>query len=354
MDILVIGAGPTGLTAAVTLTSLGLKCRIVERKNSPSELSRAVGIMPATIDALRELGAAAPFLAEAMPLRKMHILRDERTLVYIDNSGNEFRDRVPLGLPQNRTEGILRDTLAERGVEVEYGVSVTNITTTPDKAAVNFSDNTSASFDWVIAADGIQSAVRQQLKIQYPGIDLPNKWSIADVDLRGNFDPEEIALDLYGGEGEFTLVLPIERRRARIASSTEDALATLRLPIEIANIRRTAAFKISIRQAETYRKHRVLLAGDAAHCHSPVGGKGMNLGMADAIAAASAIANGAVDSYSTSRHEAGESVVKKTELARKLISSSNPLAKSALWLSAHCIASVPPIHRAFMRQWTAV
>ncbi|AWF81425.1 hypothetical protein BTJ40_11670 [Microbulbifer sp. A4B17] len=354
MDILVIGAGPTGLTAATALTSRGLKCRIVERKDSPSELSRAVGIMPATIDALRTLDAADPFLEEAMPLRKIHILRDERTLAYIDNSGNDFRDRVPLGLPQNRTEGILRDILAERGVEVEYGISVTNITTTPDRADVNFSDSSSGSFDWVVAADGIQSATRQQLKIRYPGTDLPNKWSIADVDLKGDFDPEEITLDLYGGEGEFTLILPIERRRARIASSTEDALATLRLPMKIANIRRTAAFKISIRQAETYRKHRVLLAGDAAHCHSPVGGKGMNLGMADAIVAATAIATESVDSYSTSRYEAAESVVRKTELARKLISSSNPLAKSALWLSAHCIASVPPVHRAFMRQWTAV
>jgi 2-polyprenyl-6-methoxyphenol hydroxylase-like FAD-dependent oxidoreductase len=354
MDILVIGAGPTGLTAANALAYKGMNCRIVERKNAPSELSRAVGIMPATIDALGELGAADPLLAEAMPLKKMHILRDERTLVYLDNSGNEFRKRVPLGLPQNRTEGILRDVLSGKGVEVEYGLSVTSISTTQDSALVSFSNNTSDSFDWVIAADGIQSATREQLKIPYPGIDLPSKWSIADVDLAGDFDPEEITLDLYGPNNQFSLILPIEKHRARIASSTEDALSAIKLPLDITNVRRTAAFKISIRQAESYRKGRILLAGDAAHCHSPVGGKGMNLGMADAIAAATAITNGSVDEYSRLRHAAGKAVVKKTELARHLISSANPMAKSLLWLSFKAISSIPAVHRAFMKQWTAI
>ncbi|MFA0813820.1 FAD-dependent oxidoreductase [Microbulbifer epialgicus] len=115
MDILNIGAGPTGLTAAATLASMGVRCRIIEQRTAPSELSRAVGIMPATIDALSSLGVAEAFLAEAMPLKKIHILRNERTLAYLDNSGNDFKSRVPLGLPQNRTEAILRDALLEKG-----------------------------------------------------------------------------------------------------------------------------------------------------------------------------------------------------------------------------------------------
>ncbi|WHI53316.1 NAD(P)/FAD-dependent oxidoreductase [Microbulbifer sp. MLAF003] len=354
MDVLIIGAGPTGLTAATALASKGIICRVVERKSEPSELSRAVGIMPVTIDALKSLGVADAFLAEAMPLRKMHVLRDEKTLVYLDNSGNEYRDRVPLGLPQNRTEGILRDALMDKGVQVEYDLSVTKISTSADKAEVHFSDNTSGEFDWVIAADGIQSTVREQLQIGYPGIDLPGKWSIADVDIVGDFDSEEITLDLYGRDCQFTLILPIEKYRARIASSTEDALGNMRLPLNIGSVRRTGTFQISIRQAETYRKNRVLLAGDAAHCHSPVGGKGMNLGMADAIAAAMSIVYGNVDQYSYTRRKVGASVVKKTEIARYLISSENPLAKSLFWFSAKCISSIPPLHRAFMKQWTSV
>ncbi|BBM03469.1 NAD(P)/FAD-dependent oxidoreductase [Microbulbifer sp. GL-2] len=354
MDILIVGAGPTGLTAATTLASRGIACRIVERKSEPSELSRAVGIMPATIDALKTLGVAEAFLEEAMPLRKMHILRDERTLAYLDNRGNEFKNRVPLGLPQNRTEGILRDALLEKGTKVEYDLSVNTIISTSEKTEVHFSDNTRAEFDWIIAADGIQSSTRKQLQIQYPGIDLPGKWSIADVDLAGDFDPEEITLDLYGRDNQFTLILPIEKRRARIASSTEDALANMKLPLNIGNVRRTGTFQISIRQAETYRKNRILLAGDAAHCHSPVGGKGMNLGMADAVAAATAIVNGNVDQYSEVRRKAGISVVRKTEIARYLISSGNPLAKAFFWLSVKSISSITPLHHAFMKQWISV
>ncbi|MCO1335078.1 FAD-dependent monooxygenase [Microbulbifer sp. OS29] len=354
MDILIAGAGPTGLTAAVALASKGADCRIVELRNGPSELSRAAGILPGTIDALNGLGVADAFLSEATPLRKIHLLRDEKTLAHIDNRETIFRDRVPLGLPQNRTEDILRGVLSGRGLKVEYGLSAANITTTPDKADVNFSDGSSDSFDWVIAADGIQPVIRQQLKIQYPGIDLPTRWSIADVDLNGSFDPEEVTLDLYGSNGQFTLILPIEKRRARIASSAENALSAMRLPLEVAGIRKEAAFKISIRQAQTYRKNRVLLAGNAAHCHSPVGGKGMNLGMADAIAAAASVLSGSADHYSSERYRAGEKVIKKTELTRRLISSGNPPARSVLWLSAKGISSMPMLHRAFMAQWIAV
>ncbi|MFA0813822.1 FAD-dependent oxidoreductase [Microbulbifer epialgicus] len=191
---------------------------------------------------------------------------------------------------------------------------MTKVASTTDKAEAHFSDGSNSEFDWIIAADGVGSTTRKQLHIDYPGADLPGKWSIADVDLIGDFDPEEITLDLYGRDNQFTLILPIEKHRARIASSTEDALATMRLPLNVEKVRRTATFQILIRQAETYRKNRILLAGDAAHCHSPVGGKGMNLGMADAIAAASSIVGGRVDQYSDLRRKAGALICSSSDL----------------------------------------
>ena len=92
----------------------------------------------------------------------------------------------------------------------------------------------------------------------------------------------------------------------RIVSSTPDALAALTEPMQIANARRTGTFTISIRQAVTYDKGRVLLAGDAAHCHSPVGGKGMNLEIADAVAAVTAIVDGTTSRYTEARHAHGK------------------------------------------------
>jgi len=354
MKILVIGAGPTGLTAAIELASQGASCRIVERRTEPSELSRAVGIMPATINALESLGVAEAILSEAMPLRKIHLVRAGKTLMNLDNRSEEFRDHVIIGLPQNRTEEILCDALAAHNVHVEYGLTANEITTDDHTATVRFSNNTKETYDWVIAADGIGSSVRDQLGIAYPGKDLQGEWSIADVDVGGDFDPELVMLDIQAPGNVFTMVLPIEQKRARIVSSTPDALAALTQPLVIVNVRRTGTFRISIRQAETYRKGRVLLAGDAAHCHSPIGGKGMNLGMADAVSAACAIIDGKVDNYSEERHRVGVMVMKKTEGARAMVTSNNPFAKAVIWLAAKAIYSLPSAHRAFMRLLTEI
>ena len=97
--------------------------------------------------------------------------------------------------------------------------------------------------------------------------------------------------------------------------------------MDIRKIRRTGTFNISIRQAENYKKGRVLLAGDAAHCHSPVGGRGMNLGIDDAVAAAEAIINGTTDGYSDARHVIGARILRMSERARRTITSRNMLTK---------------------------
>lgn len=352
MKTLVIGGGPTGLTAALELAAHDIKCRIVERRTEPSMLSRAVGIIPSTIDALKPLGAGEAIVAEAMPLRKIELVRAGKTLMQLDNTTPEFSDRVILGLPQNRTEEILRDVLANLGVHVEYGVSVENTISDDQTATAKFSDGSTDSYDWVIAADGIGSRTREQLGIAYPGIDLPGEWSIADVDVAGDFDPELVQLDVQGPGNSFLMILPIEARRARIVSSTPDALAAMNQSLKIENVRRTGKFQISIRQAETYSKGRVLLAGDAAHCHSPLGGKGMNLGMADAVAAARAIATGQVEGYSAARHSAGADVLKATEAARKITTSNSPAAKALLWFVSRIVPLIPAAHRAFMRNLT--
>lgn len=354
MKVLVIGAGPTGLAAALGLASHGIRCRIVERRTEPSLLSRAVGILPPTVDTLKILGAGESILAEAMPLRKIKLVRGGKTLMQLDNTKSEFRDRVILGLPQNRTEEILRDALVEREVLVEYGVSAESIHTDDEAASVQFSDGSDEKFDWVIAADGINSATREQLGIAYPGIDLPGEWSIADVDIGGDFDPELVRIDVQGPANSFQMVLPIEARRARLVSSEPDALAALNHPIEIENVRRTGTFQISIRQASSYLCGRVLLCGDSAHCHSPLGGKGMNLGIADAVAAADAVALNQVSAYSAARHSAGAKVLRTTEAARKLVTSNMPFAKAVIWASTRVIASVPAMHRAFMRNLTQI
>lgn len=357
MNILIIGAGPTGLSAALELGAHGLSCRIVERRKAPSELSRAIGIMPATLNALTRLGAGAAISAEGMAIHRITLKRGSRPLMRLDVTKGKIGSDFMTALPQNRTEEILTDALRDKGIQPEYGVTVEQVSTDGKTAVAAFGDGTEAAFDWIIAADGIHSAARQSLGIAYPGFDLPDEWSIADVDvaeeaLMGPFDPNGAVGYIQDADGGFGMVLPMEPRRARVVSSTRDALAALSEPLPVENIRRTATFSIAIRQAETYQKGRVLLAGDAAHCHSPVGGKGMNLGISDGIAAARAIALGETDGYSNARHEIGARVMTASERGRKFITANTPITRLTATTAGFLAERVPAVGAAFMRGLT--
>lgn len=352
MKVLVIGAGPVGLSSALALSAEGIQCRIVERRQAPSELSRAVGIMPETVRALERIGAGSTIRTEGMAINRMTIKRGTRTLMCLDVTKGNLGNEVMIGLPQNRTEEILRDALHAQDIRPEYGVTVTGVSTTQHASKVIFSDGYEGEFDWVIAADGIQSTARQSLGIAYAGIDLPDEWSIADVDVDEPFDEAGVTVYVQGEGNVFAMVLPIELRRARVVSSTPDALAALPEHLNIKSIRRTGSFAISVRQAETYHKGRVLLAGDAAHCHSPVGGKGMNLGIADGIAAAQAIATGQTQDYAQARHAAGARVMAASEAGRKIITSNRISSKIALRIATFGANRISALGRVFMRNLT--
>lgn len=326
MNVLIVGAGPTGLTAAIELARQGIIPDIVEKRTEPSELSRAVGIMPETIEKLRPSGAGDAIEKESMHLSRIMIYNGNSQLLNVDFTTLSNQPvRTMFFLPQNRTESLMAEALEKYGVTVRYGCEVTEVETTDQHTTVHFSNANSKTYNWVIAADGRDSIVREQLGIKYPGIDLDGDWSIADVDV-SDYDPSVVSLwiqDQVDHNGVFTLILPIEPNRVRIVSSTPDALANMAIKLDIRNVRRTGTFNIAIRQAETYKKGRVLLTGDAAHCHSPVGGRGMNLGIDDAVAAAKAIINGTTDEYSDARHAIGAKVLQISERLRKIITSRN-------------------------------
>ena len=322
--ILIIGAGPTGLTAALQFIHNGVKVDIVEKRDSPSTLSRAVGIMPGSLE---KLGAnvSKRILAESMPFMSINMHIENKRVLNLNFKGRLDPKEVLTGLPQDRTEEIIRDELRALGVQVRYACAVTKISTSDDKVAVSFNDESEEyEYDWAIACDGANSMVRKQLGIAFPGYDLDRKWSIADVELEnlGQFNSNNVWTKI-GADCDTLVSLPIGKKRIRIISTNENCLEILPVPIEIEKINRKGVFQISIRQAETYKKGRVLLAGDAAHCHSPVGGRGMNLGIADAYDAVYSILNGTTEAYTSKRHQEGAEVIKQSESVRKMIMSKS-------------------------------
>ncbi len=352
MKVLIVGAGPTGLTAALELRRAGITPDIVEKREGPSGLSRAVGIMPESIEMLRASGVAEKILAEGIAFKHVRIYRAKRALLKLD-----FDDLTPeqtiIGLAQDRTEALMRETLQDQGVEVRYNTEIAAVKNEDPEVRVIYASGHTKHYDWVIGADGAHSSVRETLAIPYAGDDLPGKWSIADVDFGRGYNANTFSVFLLPG-GNATVLAPIERHRLRIVSSTPNAVESLPFDLDIRGIRRSATFTISVRQAERYLMGRVLLAGDAAHCHSPVGGRGMNLGIDDAVAAAKAIADGAIEHYHAERHRKGAAVIGFTERIRKTITSTNPAARTMVNTVLSTANALPFIHPRILAQITSL
>ena len=339
--VLIVGAGPTGLTAAAFLAEGGVMPTVIERRSGPSALSRAVGIIPATLDLLEPLGVSDAIRAEAVAIRQMRLHRRGRLVTAIDVDRDGTGQRI-YALPQDRTEAHLAEAFAARDGTVRYGTKLEGLKIMDTGAVARFGGK-EHPFDAVIGADGIQSTVRTAAGLSYDGIDVPGVWSIADVDVRDWPNPQSFSLYLCD-KGVVVMVIPLEAARFRLVSNTKDALTALPVPIQIERLRRTGTFAISVRQASSYQSGPVFLAGDAAHCHSPVGGRGMNLGIADAADLAARILSETTEGYTVARHPIGAAVMKRTENVRKALTSANPIMRAGVMALLQIIAFLPMMH----------
>ena len=234
------------------------------------------------------------------------------------------------------------------GGKIRYDTPLKDLDSTKERCLAHFSDKT-VCYDAVVGADGVRSTVRQTLNIAYNGYELDGEWSIADVQVNNWSEPTSFKI-YQVKDGGVVIVAPMEADRFRIVSNRSDALATLPVKMDVANIRRTSAFKISIRQVPEYSRNHVYLAGDAAHCHSPAGGRGMNMGIADAAELANRLIDGTVDGYHDARHPEGKATIAFTERARKIVTSTSPITRLLLQTASKAAGRFDPVGKLMVRQ----
>jgi 4,5-epoxidase len=297
-DVIVVGAGPTGLALACGLRAAGVDVRVLDRAAGPAETSRALGLQPRGVEVLDRLGALGDLPDRGLPIRSVVINVDGRELASFP-VGQATRLGGPRGLIMSQAdiEGALRDRLAAVGGDVEWGRGVSGLAQVPAGVTVRRDDGSELDAAWVVGADGAHSVVRKSMGIGFPGVPIVERFLLADV--HADIDrPREGAVSWLRGDlalAAFPLPgddlwrvmapAPTEFGDEPTPEAIVDYLGS-RLAAEAAGTIRsalwTSTFRIQRRLADTYRRGRVLLAGDAAHIHSPLGGQGMNTGIGDA------------------------------------------------------------------------
>jgi 2-polyprenyl-6-methoxyphenol hydroxylase-like FAD-dependent oxidoreductase len=303
LDVLVVGAGPVGLTMAAELARYGLAVRIVDKAAARTDKSKALVLWSRTLELIDRMGCGAAFVDAGVKVRAANIVARGTRIAHIKLDGLATPHPYGLMLPQSETERLMEQHLNSRGVQVERQVELIRFDAGDDRvtATLRRADGRDETVEaaWMIGCDGAHSTVRHGLGLQFEGDTLPSDWILADVHLAGLPTPDEIAI--YWHADGVLVLFPITPGRYRVIADVgqanaggrpgdpklEDVQALLdqRGP---GGIRASApvwltGFTINERKVADYRVGRIFLAGDAAHIHSPAGGQGMNTGMQDAF-----------------------------------------------------------------------
>ena len=352
--VLVVGAGPTGLTLACELARHGAAVRIVDRAAGPSTASKALAVWGRTLEVLDTLGVADLALAQGVPFRASSFYSSGRRtarLVYGPLPGTRFGQ--PISLPQPVIEGILLDRLHDLGVTVEWGVELTALD--QDGPSVHATLRSAGGEErvqapWAVGCDGAHSRVRELLAIPFEGAAYGDPVLLADGVIEGPLAEGE--LHVYQAPSGACVIVPMPGGlwRAYVSAlrgsgrqeptpGLVQSLIDAHGPggLTLAQAHWTSAFRAQSRIAPRWRRGRVVLAGDAAHIHSPAGGQGMNTGIRDAhnlgwklaLAARGAEPEPLLDAYERERFRIAKRVIAETDRQMQVLGLQSRAARAA-------------------------
>ncbi len=344
-QVLIVGAGPTGLAAALFLTRAGVAVRIIDAAEAPTTTSKALAVNPRTLELLGPTGVAAEILTQGQPISAIRIAREGRITATLRPDWARIAPGLPMTiLPQARTEALLAEALSALGVTPERSLALTGLSQTTEAVTAVLSNGETVTVALLLGADGAHSAVRHALKLDFPGEASSLPWSLMDLDIEGA--PRDEGRVEFQGAGPI-VALPFAGGTFRLIGFGDDLLSRLPAGWKAGQIRWQSKFKVSHRMVPTMVVGRAALAGDAAHIHSPVGGRGMNLGIEDAYvfaACAVDVLNGdqaRLADYNRLRHPIDTAWVKTARILTAFVADQSPTARLLKRVAPPVLAAVP-------------
>ena len=375
-DVLIVGAGPTGLVLALWLTKLGAKVRVVDKAAGPGTTSRALVVQARTLEFYRQLDLADAVVeaAHKVPAFNLWARGERKVRIPFEDAGVGLTPYPAVRIfPQDQHERLLATRLEAEGVVVDRETEVFACGDQGDRVSARLRHprrgEEACEAKYIAGCDGARSIVRETIEVGFPGGDYERLFYVADVDAAGAAIDGELHVDL--DEADFLAIFPLAGQgRARLVGTVKGEAVkegrTLRfddvsdrairnLKLEVGKTNWFSTYRVHHRVADHFRKGRAFLLGDAAHIHSPAGGQGMNTGIGDAINLAwklSAVIGGKapdalLDSYESERIVFARRLVATTDRAFTVATAEGGFADLArLWLVPEALSGVLSFHAA--------
>ncbi|HEX8701210.1 MAG TPA: FAD-dependent monooxygenase [Myxococcaceae bacterium] len=360
IEVLIAGAGPTGLTLAVCLQRYGIQARLVDRLEGPSPLSRALVVQSRTLEVFDDLGLADSALARGLRMEAANLVAQggrQAHLRFGAFSVLESHYPFPIILPQDATEALLTERLTAQGGRVEWGVELLEHRAVDNAVEVSLrhADGSTATVRtrWLVGCDGARSQVRKSAGISFEGETYEDVCMLGDVAVDWSLRPNELhimpsergllAAFPMPGEARFRIITIVPRDMAPPGETPTPTLEQLQevvsrlapIPTRLKDARWTSGYRLHRRGVPRYQEGRVLLAGDAAHIHSPAGGQGMNTGIQDVYNLAWKLAlvlqgrapESLVGTYGAEREPVGRKLLEGTDRIFGLAAARGPVAR---------------------------
>jgi 2-polyprenyl-6-methoxyphenol hydroxylase-like FAD-dependent oxidoreductase len=358
-QVLIVGAGPTGLTAALELSRLGVSVRIIDKLATPPTTSRAVGVQARTLELLQLRGLSEELIRLGNPALAGSIYGGGERVFRLDFTQIDSRYGYLLFVSQAETEQVLRDAIEKHGVVVERNVELVGLSqdlfsneVNPVKVVLRHADGRleQAQASYLISAEGAHSMVRTTLDLQFEGKTRDEQYVLGDLHIDGELAHTDF--HIFSSEHGFMGLFPMGARRFRLFASNPistpnkeiapslEELQTIydqrsHIPARFYDMSWSSWFRINSRMVPRLKVGRLLLGGDSAHIHSPAGAQGMNTGIQDMINLSWKLAlvlkghapASLLDTYEQDRLPVMRNLLAKTEELTGVIGSENPVVR---------------------------